>query len=456
MKHLWTVLRSYFSRWQFWLVLLFWLMQVGAFAATGLRSHGGRRDLWPMLLMAVGYTGAAIAFQVKEQLGAYRAALVPGFRTPHLLAGLIWLTVIVLPFPALVYAGGGSALGILGVALPMAGLAFAGCCRGGWRAGVFGTSCIILFVPGVAAAVGALAAGQYPWAAVGLCLGALWFVADTVFFLATMDEETPGYDVQFRGNLRQLSGPQARRNMLTAMRRLEREHSLWLRLVDVQIPDVMPFVGNSRWQRIAHWRRAHANWWMLVLTPAIMWGVMVAVQYGMVHGRPNELSLVLHGTLWILVMMPSTVALNAWQVRGSMLARELTYPVRRQDFVVEQAISILLSQFMAWGVLAGMMALTLACFPGVAPWDDLLVAVCISGPWQLIAFALLARLGTLGSAIPMIVALVLATATGTGILMGCIFLNSPPVTAFVATTSAILGGASLVLAYRHWLRVDIA
>jgi hypothetical protein len=176
----------------------------------------------------------------------------------------------------------------------------------------------------------------------------------------------------------------------------------------------------------------------------------------MVHGRPNELSLVLHGTLWILVMMPSTVALNAWQVRGGMLARELTYPVRRQDFVVEQAISILLSQFMAWGVLAGMMALTLACFPGVAPWDDLLVAVCISGPWQLIAFALLARLGTLGSAIPMIVALVLATATGTGILMGCIFLNSPPVTAFVATTSAILGGASLVLAYRHWLRVDIA
>ncbi len=455
MKHLWTVLRSYFSRWQFWLVLLFWLSQVVGFMAASWHARRGGQ-LWPMLLMGVGYTGAALAFQVKEQLGAYRAALVPGYRTPHLVVGLIWLTVIVLPFPVLTQAGGGSALGILGVALPMASLAFAGCCRGGWRAGLFATSFIGLLVPAVATVTGALAAGQYPWAAAALCLGGLWFVADTAFFLATMDEETPGYDVQFRGNLRQLSGPQARRNMLTAIRRLDREHSIWLRLVDVQIPDVMPFVGNSHWQRIAHWRRAHANWWMLVLSPALMWVAMVAVQYGMMHGRPNQLSLVLRGTLWILVMMPSMVAMNAWQMRGGMLARELTYPVRRQDFVAEMATAVLLSQFLAWGVLAGVMALALACFPGAAPWDDLLIAVAVSGPWQLIAFALLARLGTLGSAIPMIAALILATATGTGILMGCIYIHSLPATAVVAGAGAVLGGASLVLAYRHWLRVDIA
>jgi hypothetical protein len=455
MKPFWTVLRSYFCRWQFWLVLLFWLCQLGVYSSTARFSHGGR-ELWPMLLLGVGYTGAAIAFQLKEQLGAYRAALLPGFRTPHLVVGLLWLTVTVLPFPALAYAGGGSALGVLGVALPLAGLAFAGCCRGGWRAGVFGTGFLILFVPRVAAATTAMAAGQHPWAAAGFSLGGLWLIAETVFFLATMNEDTPGYEVQFRGNLRQLSGPQARRSMLTAFRRLDRDQSLWLRLSDVQIPDVMPFVGHSRWRRIVHWRRAQANGWMTILMPAVMWVVMVAVQSGMTRGHPEALALVLRGTLWIIIIMPSMIGVSAWQMRGGMLARELTYPVRRRDFVLEQGASVLLAQLLAWLLLAGVMVLGSRCFPDAIRGGDVLVAVCVSGPWQVVAFALLARLSTLRSAIPMIVGLVVAMTAGTAILMGCLFLNRLPVTAFVAGASVVLGGAGLVLAYRHWLRVDIA
>jgi hypothetical protein len=447
------VLRSCLGRWQSWLILSFWALQLAVYIPQ-VGSSRGARDLFPMLLFAVGYTCAAIGVQAKEHLGSYRAALVPRFKAPHLVAAVLWLVVTVAPFAMVTALRGGSALGVLGLTVPLGALAFAACCRGGWRAGVFGLAYVTVFVPAVTRLVAGLLAGEYPWAAGALVLAGLWFLGDALVFLATMDEETPGYEMQFRSNLRQFSGPQARRSMFAAIGQLERQKSIWLRIVDVQIPEVMPYVGASRWRRLAHWRRAHANWWMSALMPSLVWLVVFAVQYGLQQGVPGAQSLP-RGTLWVLTTMPPFLALSAWQARAGMLGRELLYPLRRRDFLVEQALSVLVSQYAACGLLLGVMALVLVMLPSATPWPDLWTAACIAVPWQLVVFGLLARLGTLGSGLPMVVGLMLAAGAGSALLIGCVALGNLATTATVTVALMLLAGASLAGAYRHWLRVDI-
>lgn len=450
-----AILRAHITRWQSWLVLVFWLLQVFAFIPAAL-SQRGVHDLFPMILFAVGYTCAAIAVQTKEHLGAYRAALVPGFRRPHLVMAVLALGVAVLPFPVAAAVAGGSALGIAGLAVPMGALAFAGCCRGGWRAVTFFLGYLVVFVPGVRQGVAGLTAGQYPWAAAALCVCGLWLLADAVFFLATMDEETPGYEMQFRSNLRQFRGHQARQNMSAAIRHLDRQNSIWLRLVDVQIPDAMPYLGASRWRRILHWRRAQANQWFAVLMPSLIWLVMVALQLGLAQGAAAPGRAALRSTMWVLVMMPPMLALSAWQARGGMLNRELTYPLRRRDFLIEQAVAVLVPQYAAWLLVLLAMATVAAVLRDTALWADLGTAAVVAGPWQAVVFALLARLGTLGSGLPLVIGMLLAAFVGTLVLMGCVVLGSPTVTATVSAALVLLAVAALALAYRHWLRVDIA
>jgi len=445
----------YASRWQSWLVLTFWLVQLLAFIPAVLDMHGVR-DLFPMILFAVGYTCAAIGVQTKEHLGAYRAALVPGFRLPHLTTALLALGVAALPFPVVAALAGGSALGVLGLVVPMGALAFAGCCRGGWRAAAFGLGYLLVFIPGVSQWVKGLLAGQYPWVAAILCLLGLWLLVDAVLFLVTMDEETPGYEMQFRSNLRQFRGSQARQSMSAAIRNLDRQNSIWLRLVDVQIPDTMPYVGASRWRRIVHWRRAQANQWFAVLMPSLIWLVMVAIQLGLAQPAAASSRWALRSTMWVLVMIPPMLALSAWQARGGMLSRELTYPLRRRDFVIEQGVAALVPQYAAWLLVLLAMVGVSAILPDACAWTDLLTAAAVAGPWQAVVFALLARLGTLGSGLPMVIGMLLAAFVGTLLLMGCVVLANPAVTATVSAALVLLAGAALAGTYRHWLRVDIA
>lgn len=460
MKTLWPVLCSYVRRWQFWLVLGLWLSQFVpfvCFACSGRHLSGYAFGAYAFgaFTFAVIYVAAAVAVQTKEHLGAYRAALVPGYMRPHLAAAGLWLAVALLPFPAVALATGHPASGLLGLGLALAGLAFAGCCRGGWRAGVLFGGCLLFCLPPVGKAVGAVAAGTAPWAAVSLGLLGLWFLADAVLFLVTMDEETPGYDVQWRGNLRQLSGPQARRGMFAAIRRLDRQNSLWLRLVDVRMPAVIPFLGDSRWQRIRHWRRAQPNSALVVVTGSLTWLFMFAVQYGVGDGHVSP-SIVLRNTLWILVMMPPMAAMQSWQTRGGMVARELTYPVRRRDLILEQGAAILLTVLLAWLLLVVTIMLLVSLLPGVVPWGTITTAVLLSGPWQLLVVALLARLATLNSAVPMVAVLTLGAAVGTAILFGCLALDSLPAAVGVGGAITVVGLLTVRSCYRHWLRADIA
>ena len=457
MSTFWPVLSSYPRRWQFWVVLLLWLCQFVPFAMV--MSEGGRTAGSGfgvgMLAFAVIYGAAAIGVQTKEHLGAYRAALVPGYRLPHLAAAGLWLAVAVLPFPGVAWACGHAAWGWFALALCLASLAFAACCRGGWRAGVLFGGCVLFSVPPVAKVIATVTAGSHPWAAIGLVLLGLWFLAETVLFLVTMSEETPGYDVQWRGNLRQLSSPQARRGMFAAIRRLERENSLWLRLADAQMPAVMPFLGTSHWRRLRHWRRAQSSGVMATAMGAITWLLMLAMHAGMAGGRLN-LDAVLRGSTWVLVMMPQMAVVQAWQMRGGVLVRELTYPVRRRDILIEQGLGILLTVALSWLLTMGTMAMAVGFLATTPAWRVLAIAALVSGPWQLGAFAALTRLATSASTVPMVAALIVCTGAGTAVLLVCIALDSLPVAAGVGGGLALLGLLGIIGSHRHWQHVDIA
>jgi hypothetical protein len=182
--------------------------------------------------------------------------------------------------------------------------------------------------------------------------------------------------------------------------------------------------------------------------------MMLALQLGAAPSGADS-SAALRGTLWVLVMLPPTLALNAWQARGGMLSRELTYPLRRRDFLLEQGASVLAAQGAAWLLLAAVMAGTLALLPGGAPWPELLVVGATTGPWQVIVFALMARLATLGSGLPLVAGLLLAAGAGMALVLGCLSLGSATAMVSVAGAVVLLAAASLVAAYRHWLRVDI-
>lgn len=455
MKTFWTVVGAYPRRWQFWLVLLLWLSQLVPFVAVVWNGGRAAGHGVTMLAFAAIYGAAAIGVQTKEHLGAYRAALVPGYKLPHLAAAGLWLAVAVLPFPVIVWACGNTPWGWFALVLCLASLGFAACCRGGWRAGVLFGAVVLFCVPPMAKAIAALAAGTYPWAAVGLGLLGVWFLVDTGLFLVTMDEETPGYDVQWRGNLRQLGSPQARRGMFAAIRRLERENSLWLRLADARIPATIPFVGDRRWRRFWHWRRAQSSGAMATVMGALTWLIMLATHAGMAGGRLN-LDAVLRGSTWVLVMMPQMAVVQAWQMRGGVLVRELTYPVRRRDILLEQGLGILLTVALSWLLTMGTMAMAVGFLATTPAWRVLAIAALVSGPWQLGAFAALTRLTTSASTVPMVAALIVCTGAGTVALLGCIALDSLPVAASVGGGLALLGLMGIVGSYRHWRHVDIA
>ena len=396
MSLLWTVVRASLVRWQFWLVLGFLLAQLIGFAAmTGARRIGPNALL--NLYMGILYTVVAIAVQAKEHLAVYRAALAPGFRKPHLLATGIWLAIAVVPFPVVAAAAGASVWGVVGITLFVAAATFAGACRGGWRASIPFGGCVVIFLPPVRRAAASILAGEEPLAATVLAVAGVWFLVETMRYLLTMDEETPGYDVQFRGNLRQLSGPQARRSMFAAFRRLDREKSIWLRLADARLPEVMPPLGDSRWARLRHWRRATPNTWASMLLAGLVWIVMLIVMSAMTRAH-THLGPLVHGSVWILFLLPQMAAVQAWQTRAGMIGRELTYPVHRRDLVLELGASALLSVLMSWAFLALTMVATLALLAGPVgglagdapqpmPWRTVAIALMASGPWHLVAFA---------------------------------------------------------------------
>ncbi len=452
-----AILIGYAVRWQSWFVLALWLCQFAAYLleSLGRRGRGGLSPMVPVVMLGVVYAGGAIGAQAKEHLAAYRAAVVPGFRAPHLAVAAGLLALAVLPFPTVALVTGGPALPVLGVGAVLGALAFAAFSRGGWRVTAFFVLCLGLLVPAVSRALSVFLAERYPAVSLALIVAAAWLLADALRFLGTMDEETPGYELQFRGSLRPFSGPQARRHLFAAVRDLDRRNSFWLRTVDAQIPDSMPYVGNSRWRRLAHWRRAQANWRYSSLMPTLVWLLMLVLHAGFGSGgaAPNGL---LRPTLWVLVMLPSFVGLGFWQSRAGMLGRELTYPLRRRDFVLEQGASILFSQYAAWLVLVVAMAAALALVPCVGSWADLAAAVAVTAPWNAILLAVVARLGSLGSGLPMLAALTLGAGAGTGLLLSCLALADAGVTLAVTVALAATAAAGLAAVYRHWLHADIA
>jgi len=223
--------------------------------------------------------------------------------------------------------------------------------------------------------------------------------------------------------------------------------------VDWQFPQTRTFLGGSRWRRICHWRSAHVNWWFAAVMPALIWALMGVAWWWLSGGRlPAH---IVHSAAWVLTV-PQFMFLNAWQARAGVLPRELTYPVRRHDLLLEQAAGILISQYLAWLLLMLEVIAVRLLLPDALAWRDVAIVLAVTGAWQILAFAVNSRLATLNSMVPLFVSYIVSTVLGSSILIVCLLVASWPVTTI--TTCALLAVATMVMhvSCTHWMTVDLA
>lgn len=451
MKAFAAVMKTYLIRRPFWLWSVFWGCEVACYAALVVSRFRAHQSLGIVIGFGVGYSWAAIGIQLKEQLAAYRSATIPGFRLPHLFAAVFWLIVVLLPYALLPVFYNQSALGSLALCLPLGAAAFAGASLGGWRIGVFMVPYLALFSASVSRFAYRFIAGDFPFTSVVLCGIGLWWTVDTLLTLWKMNEEDPQYLFRIRMKVRAMRGPDARKAAADDMNQLEKRHSIWLRPIDWFLPEQRAFAGDTRLHRIIQWRRAHANWPAAAIMPVIIWGMIIIIQY-IAEGMGTRG--MIWGTVWTLVFLPQMTFLSSWQVRAALLERELTYPVQRRDFVLENAVSFLSVQYLSWLLMIIPFTFLAAC-TGILSITQIVLTVLMTAGWQLVAFSLNARLSTGRSAVSAYVGAFSSGLPGTILLIVVLkiqlLLPIAGIAVFIAGTAWLLSRS----AYRHWMTVDV-
>ena len=82
--------------------------------------------------------------------------------------------------------------------------------------------------------------------------------------------------------------------------------------------------------------------------------------------------------------------------------------------------------------------------------------ITLAGAWQLVGFAVSARVATTGSLVPLVAGLIVSTLVGTCLIMLSLQRDSPRVSAAVGAALLVIAIPALRAAYRHWMTVDLA
>lgn len=293
--------------------------------------------LFPMVMLNQ-YLGAFL----KHQMATYRAALVPGYRTPHLIAAALVVlfpllvctvtaTVRSLPLPGII--------GILAFAA-MAGL------HGGNSSQLVAWSCYAFliatfFVPHLRAAIFEMLNGQEPGMAWSLISASVAGTALLFHRLATLTEDDPEFGRVMPMDPWDRSAFASRTRNRSLFHQRPTFISLMTGAASLRLDSITTKPARTMWQRVALLRLAddapmNIGWFVFATTTAVFMITLMLYSHGT---RLQAFALLLSlatAVVWI-------AQLGATASRWSRLGYESLRPQTRRQWVIENGLSIIIS-----------------------------------------------------------------------------------------------------------------
>lgn len=469
MNKLYHVLVTYATR-RLHMFILFVIMVVGVFmiyvAGSGDRGSDSsdiRPILPPPLLFPVVMLnlslGAFLGAFLKQQMATYRAALVPGYRTPHLIAAAV---VVLFPLAVFTVTAAVGSLPLPGIIALLSFAAMTGLYGGNGSQPAFLPTFAFLmatfFVPHLRAAVFEMLNGQQPGMAWSLISTALAGTALLFHRLATLTEDDPDFGKVMPMDPWDLRASAVRTQTRAVMQRSSGINLLMTAPVSRRLDRITNQPATTSWQRVTLLRLsddAPVNVWGLtgVLTT---FGIASLVPAAVLVDRQVALK-----SVFMLITIANIVQINLTFRRWSRLGYESLRPQTRQQWVIENALAIICNCIVLQAAMLTLNGILISIFLQGAISTPLIVnTLLLFVSIQMLIFGLCSWLASFGSLILTILA--------TGVLVAFTIPSSItltnqqldwhgiPVTLALAGITSIIGIAFCWMAYRRWCRIDLA
>jgi hypothetical protein len=441
------VARTYVHRWPLWLIAVamggyFYLLYGSPLTMS---TKAERLMLLAALMWITAWASGTVAAHVKQQFTDASAALIPGYRTPHLLIGaiaMLFVAVIVpaLATPALTF----STPAVVGMALVVAASTAWFLQVQNFTAGIV---CNVVWLSllnrRVVFALGAMLEGQNEvLAAVLIALGLAAFIA-LWMRLARLHEGMPEYGR--RSLAMALVGPGVP---------VVRSTDTWFESMLSRPVHTRCIAAANLWNRVRHLRATGLGRWPWLMG-ALMAGSMIAIPW--FTGGPNNLGAgAIESFVIMLMILPGVATIGHWARRWPAMGYESLRPASRQRFVREVGLAIALDLAEAWA------AVTLAALLAVWVWDPQAAVELVMSGFLLLATAVsIAMFGVswwvlrLRNSALTAVVMVLTGLAPLAPLLAKRFYAGTGWTAPMALGLLVIGALVTFDAYGRWCRADL-
>lgn len=346
MNKIYHVLVTYATRRLLMLILLFITVSGVVMISAAESSHRGSdsSDMRPMLtlLFPIAMLNLYLGAFLKQQIATHRAALVPGYRTSHLIAAAL---VVLFPLTVFTVTSAVNSLPLPGIVGTMAIAAMAGLNGSNgshltiWPCYVFLIA--TFFVPQLRAAVFEMLNGQQPRMAWSLISAAMAGAALLFHRLATLTEDDPEFEKVIPMNPWDLSAAASRTRNRNRLQHQARFKNFLTAPASQRLDRITIRPATTLWQRVALLRLADDTPINLVWFAFVMGMAIVIMSLPL--SSPNGLQQVFVFLLSPVTAIAWMVPLSATVSRRSRLGYESLRPQTRRQWVIENGLSIIIN-----------------------------------------------------------------------------------------------------------------
>jgi hypothetical protein len=330
------------------MLMVFLVSVLGIFmiyAADSGNLGNGSSDMRPLILSSlfpIAILHINLGVFLKQQMATHRAALVPGYRTPHLIAAAL---VVLFPMAVVTVTAVASSVPLPGIIGLMAFAAMAGIYGGnGSHLVIWPCYAILmatLLVPHLRAAVLEMLNGQQPGMAWSLISAAMAGAALLFHRLATLAEDDPEFGKVIPMNPWDLSAAASRTRNRNRLQHQARFKNFLTAPASQRLDRITIRPATTLWQRVALLRLADDTPVNLVWFAFVMGMAIVIMSLPL--SSPNGLQQVFVFLLSPVTAIAWMVPLSATVSRGSRLGYESLRPQTRRQWVIENGLSIIIN-----------------------------------------------------------------------------------------------------------------
>ncbi len=464
MNKIYHVLVTYATRRLLMLILLLITVSgvVMIWAAASGNRDSGSSDMRPLLtlLFPIAMLNLYLGAFLKQQIVTHRAALVPGYRTSHLIAAAL---VVLFPLTVFTVTAAVNSLPLPGIVGMMAIAAVAGLNgSNGSRLVIwlgYGFLMATFLVPHLRAAIFEMLNGQQPGMAWSLISAAMAGTALLFHRLATLTEEDPEFGKVMPMDPWDLRAAASRTRNRNRLQHQARSKNFLTAPASRRLDRITTRPATTLWQRVALLRLAddtpvNLGWFVFVMGMAI---VIMSLPLSSHNGFQQVFVFLLS----IVTAVACIAPLGATVSRRSRLGYESLRPQTRRQWVIENGLSIIINgmivhlSIIAFSLIVAILLLGKALSPQLVVFGLPLVLsrqILIFGLWFWVASFRSTVMHAIG-AIGLILILTPSSITFPYPSLDWWTIQSLLILSAIVS---IIGLALGWMAFRRWCRIDLA